>query len=120
MEIEFVSAYVLKKEKDKIEFILQNIKKEKIIVLDYLLSPEEERKLIEETMKRINSKFSGIEISTLKSRSNNPYWKQKILEILGEKSSGMTIIGPSSIVKSIKKNPDAVRVLLGESDAHLY
>ena len=115
MEIEFISSNVIGKEKDKVAFILDTVKKDKLLVFQYALSYDEESKLIEETMKRISGKFSGIEVSTLRNEGIEE-WKAKVLDILGIRTNGLTIVGPSSMVKSIKKNPDMVKMLLGDED----
>ena len=54
------------------------IKDKKILIFDTRLNPEEEAKLISETMKRINKKFTGIEICSLNSSAKEDDWKEKI------------------------------------------
>lgn len=115
MDIEFISSKALSKEQDKVDYILKTLNKsEKVLVLQYTLTPFEEKRLIQETMVKIDDKFNGIEVSTLKDDQKND-WKAKVMEMLGVKSNGLTIVGPSSIVKKIKKNPDIVRMSIGES-----
>ena len=67
IELEFISSSILNPmgEKKKIKYIIDKIKKDKILVTDESLTHEEEARLIEETMKRVNNNFPGIEISTL-------------------------------------------------------
>ncbi|HDN83235.1 MAG TPA: DUF2073 domain-containing protein [Candidatus Altiarchaeales archaeon] len=106
LELEFLASDVLEsmESEEKIKFILRKIKENKILVIDSQLSSFEESKLIEETMKNIDNKFTGIEISTL-SQSNVSGLREKLIRILGGKKGGLTVIGPSKIVKKIKKDP---------------
>ncbi|MEM3609925.1 MAG: DUF2073 domain-containing protein, partial [Candidatus Anstonellales archaeon] len=100
--------------KDKVNYILKNLaKKEKVLVLQYALTPEEEKTLIAETMNMIDDNFQGIEVSTMTTNEHTG-WKRKILEILGIKNNGLTIVGPANIVKKIKKNPEIVKISLSD------
>ena len=135
LEMEFVSAeaFMTKTLKEKIKFILSNIRKNKIIVLDGVLDPEEEMKLIEETMKRIDgTDFTGIEIYSMRKEAKgykalvekvaNSLPTDKLSSILSKLlkrevrlfkplRDGLTLIGPSKIVKQIKKEKNSFRVL---------
>ena len=131
LKMDFISASVLngKTKRKKIEFILKRIKEGSILVIDGVLKPEEEMELIEETMKRIDSRFSGIEVCSLKERGSGIKQFFEILldgkeriesfflgKLAGKASraslrSGITLIGPAKIIKKIKKNPDSFSVL---------
>ncbi|MCX8166291.1 MAG: DUF2073 domain-containing protein [Candidatus Micrarchaeota archaeon] len=114
MDIEFISSKALEKEKDKVNYILKNLaKKEKVLVLQCSLTAEEEKTLIAETMNMIDEEFQGIEISTMSTQEHSS-WKKKLLEILGVKNHGLTIVGPANIVKKIKKNPEIVKISLSD------
>ena len=94
--------------------ILQN----KIIILQGKLKPEEETKLIENTMTLIGniSGFQGIEIAAISGDSehrnlfNNV--RRNIARILVGEQDAITIIGPASIVKEIKRNPKKIELML--------
>lgn len=111
IELEFVSSDVLNPmgENNKIEYIIDKIKKDKILITDDSLSHEEEARLIEETMKRINDNFPGIEVSTLKETKQGI--REKLIRLLGGKTGGLTIIGPSKLIRRIKKEPQQILVL---------
>jgi len=116
IELEFISSDVLeaKTPEEKMDFILDKIKGNKIIVMEESLSTEEETLLIEATMKQINKKFPGLEISTLRERSAEGL-KEKLIKMLGGRTGGLTVIGPSKLVKKIKKEPQTISVLAGDA-----
>ena len=94
---------------EKIKKILRSVKEDKIILIDGKLEPHEEAELIRRTMEIIDKQFRGIEIASIdyKKRNEDLFDKLKIVIanlILG-KNSGLTIVGPATIVKEIKKDP---------------
>ena len=95
------------------DYILERIKENKILITEGSLSPEEEARLIEETMKRVNNNFPGIEVSTLKEKTTRGL-REKIIKILGGKTGGLTVIGPSKLIRKIKKEPQQILVLAGK------
>jgi hypothetical protein len=112
IELEFVSSDVLagKNEDERINFILERIRKSKILVLEESLSATEEARLIEETMREVSDKFPGIEVSNLKEKSEGGL-RERLIRFLGGSTGGMTIIGPSKLIKKIKKEPQRILVL---------
>ena len=116
LQIEFISSEALRPmdEQDRTSYILRSVKKNKIIVLDGMLSPLEEKNLIEETMKKIDSRFPGIEISTL--GRNEDDLRSRLIKMLGGTIGGLTVIGPSKLVKEIKKNPNRLNILANAGD----
>jgi len=118
VEIEFISSNILesKTNAQRMSYILNRIKKEKILVLERGLSSFDESRLIEETMKQIDEKFSGIEISTLKEH-NVKGVREKLIRILGGKTGGLTVIGPSRLIKKIKKEPERISLFAGVKDS---
>jgi len=112
IELEFVSSEVLagKTEAEKMEFIIDKIKKNKILVMEESLSPAEETALIELTMKEVSDKFPGIEVSNLKEKTEGGL-RERLIRFLGGSTGGMTIIGPSKLIKKIKKEPQRILVL---------
>ena len=109
IHIEFVSSSVLDREgENKTDFILENVREDRILVLEDPLSREEEKDLIKETMKLIGPKFPGIEVSTLGGNSDGI--KSVLIRMLGGKNGGLTVIGPSKLIKQIKKNPDSIQL----------
>jgi len=93
--------------------ILEN----KIIILQGRLKPEEETKLIENTMTLIGNLkgFQGVEISTLSGdQEKNVFDKMRhnIARILVGEQDAITLIGPASVVKDIKKDPKKIELML--------
>jgi len=111
IELEFISSSILNPmgEKKKIKYIIDKIKKDKILVTDESLTHEEEARLIEETMKRVNNNFPGIEISTLEESKQG--LRDKLIKLLGGRKGGLTIIGPSKLIKKIKKEQQQISIL---------
>ncbi|MFH1835342.1 MAG: DUF2073 domain-containing protein [Methanobacteriota archaeon] len=115
IELEFVSIEVLaeKDGKEKMKFILDRIKKNKILVLEESLSPKEETELIESTMKQVSDDFPGIEVSNLREKTDGGL-KEWLIRLLGGTTGGMTVIGPSKLIKKMKKEPQRILVSAGK------
>lgn len=91
--------------------LLNELKEGTIILVDAKLTPAEEADLIEETMKIISDKFSGIELSSLelsqlKDTTRFDRFKNRLIEKIAGKKRGLTIIGPAKIIRKIEKNPE--------------
>jgi len=114
IQIEFLSSQALsgKQPKQKLSSILDLVKKGKIVVLEEPLSATEEAELISSTMSSIGSKFSGIEISRLGESAEGI--RAAAIQLLGGKTAGLTIVGPSSLVRQIKRNPGKLSVFAGK------
>ncbi|MBI4159073.1 DUF2073 domain-containing protein [Candidatus Woesearchaeota archaeon] len=99
----------------KISKVLRIAKNNRIILLEGRLSPEEETLLIERTMSNIDRRFKGIEICSIgdsETRDLVKRIKRGLAQfLLGVGASGMTIIGPASIIKEIKRDPDKIELL---------
>jgi uncharacterized protein len=106
IEIQFISADVMDGmgREEKVEYVLNQVKEDRIIVLEEGMSPLEESALIGATMERVTRKFPGIEVSTLKERRDDGI-RERIIRLLGGTTGGLTVIGPSKIIKEIKKDP---------------
>jgi|SRR3989344_3876908 len=98
----------------RINKLLNIVKDEKIVIMEGRLKKEEEADLIEITMEEITPKFKGIELSVIypdKSKLNAMQKvKGSLAEILLGERQGMTIIGPASLVKKIKKDPNKIEL----------
>jgi hypothetical protein len=98
----------------RVNKLLDVAKQNKIVLLEGRLKKEEEKDLIEITMEEVDNKFKGIELAVI-----NPQKKEQgilkdiksgmINMILGDRQ-GFTIIGPATIVKQIKKDPDKIEL----------
>lgn len=105
---------------DRVEKLLKIVKEEKIILLEGRLRPREEAELIRRTMEEIDDSFKGIEISPLNvHRKEDIAFFQKIrgmlITMLLGSRQGLTIIGPASVVKEIKQDPDKIQLLMQEA-----
>ena len=116
VEIEFITSDVLKGRsiEEKMRYILDHVKDSKILVIEESLSAQEEVALIEETMRQVNKKFQGLEVSTLRERAEEGI-REKLIKLLGGSTGGITVIGPSKLVKKIKKEPQQITMLAGEA-----
>ncbi|MBI2106364.1 DUF2073 domain-containing protein [Candidatus Woesearchaeota archaeon] len=99
----------------KITKVLKIAKSNKIILLEGRLSSTEEALLIERTMSNIDRRFKGIEICSIGDSESQDFIK-KVKRglaqlLLGIGASGLTIIGPASIIKEIKRDPDKIELL---------
>lgn len=114
IDMEFITFEKLRgmTAKEQIRFIIKKVKDKKILIFDSRLNPEEEARLISETMKKINKKFTGIEICSLNSTIREDDWKERLknffFKILTGKNRGVSIIGPANIIKNIKRDPDNI------------
>ncbi|MBW3015057.1 DUF2073 domain-containing protein [Candidatus Woesearchaeota archaeon] len=100
---------------------LLNIAKEgKIVLLQGRLRKEEEAELIKTTMEEINKEFKGIELAVIypdASKEADAFRKiqTSVRNFLLGNSVGFTVIGPASIVKSIKRDPNKIELLTKDS-----
>ena len=97
-------------EEGGLDEILKDVRDNTLIMIDAKLSVDQETYIIQETMKKISDKFSGIELSSLElnpSKDSTFFTgvKNRILEMLIGKKRGITIIGSAKIIKKIEKNP---------------
>ena len=85
------------------------------------LKTTEEAKLIERTMAEVSREFKGIELCTIypsekkTGRTMGIQLKQFFAKFLVGDQDGLTIIGPASVVKEIKRNPDKIELLTHSS-----
>ena len=91
---------------EKLKFILKEVKKGKILVLEYGLTPMEQTSLIESTMREIeHDTFIGVEMEGY--GQDNPTFIQKILGIA--KKPRMTLIGPADLLKTVHKDRNMIQ-----------
>ncbi len=104
---------------DRVEKLLKIVKEEKIVLLEGRLKSREEAELIRRTMEDIDDSFKGIEISPVAHGSEEELAffqriRAKLIDLLLGDRRGLTIIGPASIVKEIRKDPDKIQLLTEE------
>ncbi len=89
-----------------------------ILILQGRLKPEEETRLIEDTMAMIGhvKSFKGIELAVISPHENQSpieKFKYKIAtKLSGADLGAITIIGPATIVREIKQDPRKIELLL--------
>jgi hypothetical protein len=102
----------------RIRKLLNIAKKDKIVLLEGRLKKEEEAELIKTTMEEINEEFKGIELEVIYPVKSNADFitklKTNFVDFIAGNRLGLTIIGPSSIVKAIKKDPTKIQLLAQE------
>ncbi len=105
---------------ERIRKILGIVLGNNIILLQGRLKPEEETRLIGDTMAMIGhvKNFRGIELAVIQGNGNSGiFGKMKtglVKAIAGGDLGAVTIIGPATIVKEIKRNPKKIELLLNK------
>ena len=91
---------------EKLKFILREVKKGKILVLEYGLTPMEQTTLIENTMKEIEQDtFIGVEMEGY--GQDSPSFIQRIFGVV--RKPRMTLIGPADQLKMVKKDNEMIQ-----------
>ncbi len=100
---------------EKFKKIFNIVKKNKIVLMQGKLKPQEEAQLIEETMTQITKKFAGISFCTIQpdqinngKSKNSSLFKDVFYNLVFKNRDTLTIIGPASIVREIRKNPNRI------------
>ncbi len=103
---------------ERIKKILEIILGNKILILQGKLKSEEETRLIGDTMAMIRhiKNFKGIELAVISGNESEGFFenfKKNLVNIIsGGDLGAITIIGPATIVKEIKRNPKKIELLL--------
>ena len=112
-EIEHLSSL------SRIRKILNVAKDDKIVLIQGRLKKEEETELIKTTMEEIDRNFKGIELAVIYPNEQKDIGviesvrNSIVNKLLGDRQ-GLTIIGPATIVKQIKKDPKKIELLTSE------
>jgi len=101
----------------RIKKILGIILGNSILILQGRLEPEEESRLIGDTMAMIGhvNNFKGIELAVIGSNGGGFLGNIRgniVKALSGGDLGATTIIGPASVVKEIKRNPKKIELLL--------
>ena len=102
---------------ERIKKILDIILKGRIIILQGKLNPSEETGLIQATMALVGriKGFRGVELAVV-----NPLAQQQVLDkikvgiaraLIGQRDA-LTIIGPASLIREIKRDPSKIELML--------
>jgi hypothetical protein len=113
-EIENLSSH------SRIDKIIRLIKDEKIVLIQGKLKKTEETELIRKTMEVIGNNpdnaFKGIELAVIMPSNHKEDFLKKIKNhfinmLLGDRQ-GLTVVGPASIVKEIKQDPEKLQLFI--------
>jgi len=101
----------------RIKKILNIVLGNNILLLQGRLEPDEEARLIGDTMAMIGhlKHFKGIELAVISGGSEGVFGRMRmglVNAIAGGDIGAVTIIGPATIVKEIKRNPKKIELLL--------
>jgi len=102
---------------DRIKKLLQIVLKNKVIILQGRLKPEEEVRLIEDTMVLVGSlkNFTGIELAVINPKTEINVlgrFKRGIANALVGDTSALTVIGPANIIKEMRKDPRNLEIFM--------
>ena len=100
---------------ERVTKILDIVKQNRIVLLEGRLTKGEETELIKQTMESIDEHFKGVEIGTLDPSAKDSVAflekiKKSMVNMLIGNRLGVTIVGPASIVKEIKQDPEKIQV----------
>ena len=105
---------------DRIRKILKIILGNNILILQGRLKGVEETRLIGDTMAMIGhvKGFKGVELAVISNNRKDKLFekmKKGIVNVLsGGDLSAVTIIGPATIIKEIKRNPKKIELFLNK------
>lgn len=111
-ELAYLSSY------RRVKKLIEMAEENKIILIQGKLEPNEEADLIEETMRKIgkSSKFKGIELTSFvpqtKSLTVFQNLREKMANALVGNRDSLTVIGPATVVREIKKDPTKIELYL--------
>jgi hypothetical protein len=96
----------------RIQKILKIVKTDKIVLLEGKLKAAEETELIHKTMEEIDDNFKGIELAVIYPEQKSlPLFKKlrhNLMNALLGDRKGLTVIGPATVVKEIKQDPEKI------------
>lgn len=103
---------------ERVKKLLKVVLDHKVVILQGRLRPDEETRLIEDTMIMIDNikGFKGIELAVITGDNENKTFFDKLRMGLARAIAGqrdaMTIIGPASIVKEMKSDPKKLEIMM--------
>ena len=103
---------------ERVKKLLKIVLENKVVVLQGRLRPNEETRLIEDTMIMIDNikDFKGVEVAVISGRSEEKNLFDKlrfgIAKAIAGQEDALTIIGPASVVKEMKKDPKKLEIMM--------
>ncbi len=106
----------------QVQFILDQIHQQKILIIEGRLKATQEATLIRRTMEAVEKNpdtFAGIEIGVIRSditiaKTFREKIKRKLTTMIVGENRGLTIIGPAQIIESIEQEPNKIHVHLNK------
>lgn len=115
VKIEFISSGLLdgKSMNQKIDYLIEAVRNETILVLDNALTNDEKKELISRSMEIVDENFSGIEFSEIVGKED---FLTKIINYVGklfgkEVKKGIAIVGSSNVLEKIKESKEFVSLV---------
>lgn len=103
---------------DRIKKLLKIILDNKVVILQGRLKPEEESRLIEDTMIMIGKikGFKGVELEVISQDNEDKTvfdkFKSGLAKALVGQQDAITVIGPATVIKEMKKDPRKLEVMM--------
>jgi hypothetical protein len=103
--------------RDKIRFILSEVKRGNVLVLEQGLTAQEEAELIKTTMSNIDQEtFIGIEMQSYSQEDiNKGSWLSKLLR--RKQPPRMSVIGPADLLRTIHKDGNMIQAVVLTKDS---
>lgn len=103
----------------RVKKLVDIVKDNKIVLLQGRLKKEEETDLIAITMEEIGDRFKGIELAVINPQPKDTGMFKRMQHgmvgmLLGDRS-GFTVIGPATVIKQIKKDPNKIELFTKEA-----
>lgn len=105
---------------ERIKKILSVILGNNILILQGRLKADEETRLIEDTMAMVGyvKNFKGIELAVISGNEEAGFFSKfknnLAIALSGGDLGAVTIIGPATVVKEIKRNPKKIELMLNK------
>lgn len=98
---------------EKIRFILDEVEAGKVLILERGLTPQEEAKLIEQTMREIDhDSFIGVEMQSYGMEEGKNFVQRMVM---GGPRPRMAVIGPANLLQLVSKdNEKIVTKIIGQ------
>lgn len=98
--------------REKVSYILQEVRQDKILVLEQGLDAQEEASLIERTMVEIDpDEFIGIEMESYKDENARDLFGRFMSRRAAARAS-MTVVGPADRLKTIRKDGSSIQAMI--------
>ncbi len=104
---------------ERVKKILDIVLTNKIVIFHGRLRPEEEARLIEDTMALVDhvKDFRGVELAVIEPNLEGESIFVKLRHGLAKRLVGqgnaLTVIGPASVIKEIKRDPKKLELMIG-------